>query len=521
MRAAGAVPSKASAALVTALVLLGALGLAALFGFAASLGQMLIVAVLLAPLGLLALLALRIEWVVWLLFASATLLGGTLSYFAKIGQAQWLPIGVGTALYVLLLLRVATARRGEVAAPLSVPVLLGAALACVAVLSTAWSAAEAGQWIYGFRYYFTMGSLFLTLALLPLPDPFLRRLWIAFGAVVLVQLPVAIYQYIVVAGRRVQVGTDGVAWDAIVGTMGGNQEGGGHSAAMGFFVLSGFVLAFAMWKRGLLGTSRMLAFAAVVLAVIFLAEVKFMVILLPIAVALVLRVQLLARIKPLLMGLAVVAVLAVAMPVLYSKLHYERSGKPAVSVAEFYQKIVDSTDPEKVNEGTGQMGRVTQIVFWWNEQDLAARPKEFLIGHGVAATNVARINVGTVAKQYFPLPVGNTSGVLMLWEIGVVGVLLSIGALCWLAWQSLRLSARSELPAFHRAALDAGAAILLMLVPALFYKHFALKSPAVQFLLFMAAGQVCYWQARLALAARTGRASVPWFRLRPGALAPR
>jgi hypothetical protein len=366
-----------------------------------------------------------------------------------------------------------------------------------------------------------MGSLFFVLALLPLPAEMLRRLWLAFLAVVLLQLPVALYQYVAVAGRRIQNDVAGVAWDAVVGTMGGSQEGGGHSAAMGFFVLSGFVLTFALWKRQLLRIWQIVGFTAAVLGVIFLAEVKFMVILLPIAVALVLRLELLARIKQLLMGALVVAILAMAMPLLYSKLHYERSGRPAVGVAEFYQKLIENTDPEKFNEGTGQMGRVAQIAFWWTKHSLLEQPKEFLIGHGIAATNVARIGMGTVARRYFPLPVSNTAGVIMLWEVGVVGLGLCVAALLVLALQALRLSARAELPLFHRCALEAGAAILLMLIPALFYKHFPLKSPATQFILFLAAGQVCFWQARLAQAMKKVRKPHPRHRLRPAAVVAR
>lgn len=513
--------SKNAAALVAALLAVLSIAIAALFGFAASLGQLVVVAVMAAPIGLMALMALRVEWVVWLLLAASTVVGGGLAYFAGIGSAQWLPIGVGAALYLLLLLRLIGMHRGEAAAPLTAPALIGLAFVSLAALSTLWEGADLGQWLYGLRYYFAMGSVFFVLSLLPLPPDMLRQLWLALLGVVLLQMPVALYQYVFVAGQRVQTDAYGVAWDAVVGTMGGSQEGGGHSAAMGFFVLSGFVVVLSLWKRQLIRTWQLVAFTSVVLSVIFLAEVKFMVVLMPIAVALVLRVQLLARIKQLMMGATVVAILAVAMPVLYSKLHYERSGLPPVGIAEFYQKIIDNTDAEKVNEGTGQMGRVTQIVFWWKEHSLLEQPKEFLIGHGIAATNVSRISVGTVAKAYFPLPVSNTAGVIMLWEVGIVGLGLCIAALGVLALQSLRLSGREDIPPFHRCALEAGAAILLMLVPALFYKHFPLKSPATQFVLFLAAGQACYWQARIAGLAPKLRGSRDWHRLRPGAFAHR
>jgi hypothetical protein len=409
-----------------------------------------------------------------------------------------LPIGVGIVLYLAVLLQLLAQRSRTASADLPLPALIGAAFLVLAVLTTVWASGDAFQWLYGLRQYVAMGSLFFALALLPLPQDLLRRLWVAVGVVVLIQLPAVLYQYVFVAGRRVTQSLNAPAWDAIVGTMGGSQDGGGQSAAMGFFVVAGFALVFAKWKYGLVRTWAMAAFTAVVLAIIFLAEVKFMVVLLPVAVALIVRTQLLRHAKAVAAGIGVVVVLAAAMPVLYSKLHYERSGRAPVGVAEFYQKMLDNSDADHVNENIGTMGRVTQLVFWWNQHDLLEQPKEVLIGHGIASTNVAKLGAGAVARQYFPLEVSNTAGVIMLWEVGIVGLGLSMAVVAWLAVRSFRLSASTDVPISHRALLEAGGAVLLMLLPSLFYKHFPLKSPAVQFVIFLAAGQVCYWHAQLA-----------------------
>jgi len=88
--------------------------------------------------------------------------------------------------------------------------------------------------------------------------------------------------------------------------------------------------------------------------------------------------------------------------------------------------------------------------------------------------------------------------VLLLWDVGVTGFLIAVAAIAFASLHSLRLSGRKEIPEFHRAALEAGAVILAMLLTALFYKHFALRSAAVQFVLYLAVGQACYWSARLA-----------------------
>lgn len=488
---------KGRSVFVPASMLLLAGVLAVLIGILLSVQAFIPLAALSVPLVLLIVLAAAVETVIWGLFVAALLLGGILSYFAGVAQAQWLPIGVGALLYLAVLTRIIGMRTGTVPRwPLLL--LLGAMFVAAAVVSSAMAGVDVWHWIYGLRYLFPMGSILFALAFMPLQPELLRRLWIFIFAVALLQLPVAVYQYVVVAGRRIDTGAGGLAYDAVVGTMGGSQEGGGHSAAMGFFVVAAFVLAFSMWKRGLLSPWRTLLITAVALSVIFVAEVKAMVLIMPLAVLLLLRAQVLRHIKQVMAGVLVVMLLILAMPTLYSKLHYERAGRPPMGTVEFYERIIANTTPDQLNEKTQQLGRVAQLAFWWNQHDLLREPKEFLIGHGIGTTNTARIYSGDLVKRYFPLSVTNTAGGILLWEVGVVGFVLAASGVLWAALRSFGLSRNENVPPFHRAALEAGAVILVVLLPALFYKHFALKSPGFQAVLFLTAGQVCYWMAQLA-----------------------
>lgn len=459
-----------------------------------------------AGLGLVgAVLALNKEALLWMLLIASLVIGGAISYFANVGQAQWLPIGIAAGMFVYVMLHLVASTGRGTRRTLPAGLALGLTFVLVVLVSTAWEAVSFPHWLYGLRFYAAMGVVLIALAFLPWNEDTLRRAWIAMVFIALLQFPVALFQYVSVAGQRVELGADGVAWDAIVGTMGGKQEGGGQSAALGFFCVSMFVLVFTLWKRGLLSMWRALGFAGVTLAVIFIAEVKAMVIIMPLAVLMVLRADLVRHIKQVLAGAMLVALLVLAMPSLYNKLHYERAGLPSVTFSEFYGRIVEHSDVAHFNKGTQQLGRVAQIVHWWDRHDLATDPKQFLLGHGMGTTNMARVYVGDVARRYFPVSVTNTAGVMLLWETGIVGLALAITAALATAVQSLRLSQRTEVPPFHRAALEAGAVILVVLIPALFYKHFALKSPGAQFVIFLAAGQAYYWHARLAQGLRPRR----------------
>lgn len=486
-------PSWAALAIITAAGLLGLL-----LALMVSVQAMLPLAAL-AGLGLVAaVVALNKETMLWILLLSALILGGSISYFAGIGQVQWVPIGIAAGLLVVVLLHlVAQSGRGP-ATPIPAGLVLASTFALAIVVSTAWEAVSLPHWIYGLRYFAGMSVIMFALALLPWRDDTLRKIWIALTIIALLQFPVALYQYMVVAGQRVELGADGVPWDAVVGTMGGKQDGGGQSAALGFFSVAMFVLVFTLWKRGLLSVWRALGFGGVVLGVIFLAEVKAMVIIMPLAVMLVLRADLARHIKQVLAGGVLIALLALAMPWFYNKLHYERSGQPTVSLEEFYGRIIEHSDTSHFNRGTQQLGRVAQVVHWWDRHDLSSDPKRFLLGHGMGTTNAARVYAGDLVRQYYPLSVTNTAGGILLWETGVVGMALVLAAVLSTALLSLRLSKQQDLPPFHRAALEAGAVILLILIPALFYKHFALKSHGAQFVIFFAAGQAFYWRAELA-----------------------
>lgn len=477
-----------------------ALVVAVLFGLASATGSLLLVAAVGAPLALAATLALRIEHVVILLLLAASVIGGALAYFGRVGQAQWLPAGIGLVLYLHLLLQ-RIRSPGQWRSPPALMVLT-ALFAILAVGSTLWSGSDLVAWLYGLRHYFALASLMFVLALLPLEPCLIDRLWKLALLVVLVQPAVAAYQYFFVGSARLQQGLGGEAWDAVVGTMGGSQEGGGHSAALGFFVVAGFVVALTLWKRGSMRAWQVAVLGLTALSTIFLAEVKFMALLMPLAVLLALRGQFLRRISLMVAGLLVIVAVVAGMPVLYSKLHYERSGRPPVSAAEFYGQFLNSVEPNLINRQTGEMGRGTQIVFWADQHDIAREPKELLIGHGMASTNLSRIGVGDVARRYLPTTVGTNTGVLLLWEVGLIGLTVAILALLVGSRQSFVFARQDSIPVRHRAYLEAGAILLLLSVPMLFYKHLALKSAAVQFLLFLSAGQVLFWQARMLRAGR-------------------
>jgi hypothetical protein len=478
-------------------------------GLVAALGSNLLIVATFAPLGFLCLLLLRPEHVVLALFAFSAVIAGTVGYFARVGQAQWLPTAFAIALYFVVALHVLK-RSGRMPRLHLSPILIaGLVYLLVAAFSTALATESAIQWLYGFRFHFAMVAVLLAVALTTMETTLIRRLWAAVLVVAVVQLPVVLYQYVFVAGRRVREGVAGAAWDSIVGTFGGNPDGGGQSPALGFFVTAALVFALVAWRRQVLPGWKALIVVGVGVAAILLAEIKFFLLLVPLGVVLAFRSQLLARPRALVAGTLCILVIVLGLPHTYGKLHYERSGRSPPTIAEFYaaEWELRATLDSGWRRSSGQMQHLTQVAYWWRQHDLSQDPRTFLVGHGLGALNVSRLHVGTVARQYAPFSVSNTGSAYLLWEIGLLGALAYVLLLAAAAAAAWRLAARPSLPAVDRAILDGAGVVLVLAIATIPYKDVMFKSPAISFLVYFAIGTVIYWQLRVR-AASQGRASV-------------
>lgn len=484
----------AAAAALTAAVLLSMVS-----GLVAASGSSLLIVATFAPLGFLCLLLLRPEHVVLALFAFSAVIAGTVGYFARVGQAQWLPTAFAIALYFVVALHVLKQAGRVPRMQLSPIVLAGLAYFLVAAFSTALATESAIQWLYGFRFHFAMVAVLLAVALTTMETTLIRRLWGAVLVVTAVQLPVVLYQYVFVAGRRVREGVPGAAWDSIVGTFGGNPDGGGQSPALGFFVTAALVFALVGWRRQVLSGWKVLVVVGVGVGVILLAEIKFFLLLVPLGVVLAFRGQLLARPSALIAGTLCILVIVVGLPLTYGKLHYERSGRSPPTIVEFYMAEWEqrATLDSGWQRGSGQMQHLTQVAYWWRQHDLLQDPRTFLVGHGLGALNVSRLHVGTVARQYAPLSVSNTGSAYLLWEIGVLGASAYVLLLAAAAAAAWRLAARPSLPAVDRAILDGVGVVLVLAIATIPYKDVMFNSPAISFLVYFAIGVVVYWQTRV------------------------
>lgn len=473
---------------------MAALAVGVLGGMLLGVGQKMLVAPIVGAAAGVILLMMPLSWMLTLLLAATFIVVGVLTFFAKVGFITWLPYSLAGFLYLYFLARTIELHNVGQAALHSMFLWLGTFLIMV-VLSSLYADIPPMQWVAIGKSYFAFWSVLLIMAFLPVKEKTIEQLWKVFILVALVQLPVALYQYVVVGGTRVEAGT-GDAWDVVVGTFGGTEEGGGQSAAMGFFQVVMVVFALALWRRALISKMLLFLVLAVAAATIYLAEVKAMLVLMPLAFLVIYRRDLLRRPRELVVGITLIVGFMSVMPLAYNALHYERQGRRAMTASEFVDSLVSQTDRYVINRASGQMGRITQLDFW-AEQNARDISFEFLFGHGIGSTKISRLYIGDVARRYYPLPLGNTSASIMLWEVGLLGLAFFVGLLLAGARLAARLARDMRISAFQRAILETSGIGLLLVVVTLPYKHYAIQLSSVQLLIVLMLGQAAYWYSRV------------------------
>jgi len=445
--------------------------------------------------------ALPLHWLILLDLVLATVVAGSAEYFLGLSQAHWIPYVLG----LILALRALVERGAQVGTTLehgSQPTRLAfkiPAVAYVAILlgSTAINLAPGLQVITGIKnFLFMWGVLFAMIVVREW-----QRVAVWFWRVVLVvaclQLPVTLYQRVFVASKA----NNHVPWDSVVGTFGGIPLLGGHSASMTLFICAGLAWVLIGWRDGQLARSRVLLYLALAMPTVLLAEVKAVVIWLLVGTLLVFARF--ARTRPLtfVAGVLLNAVLVSGVVLAYVTFNY---GGGSTSFDEMYEKQISYIyDAKRFNPKSRELGRVSSIVFWAQEQSLS-EPVSLLVGNGMGASRgLATLGTGEVAKRYnFFIDTSALS--VLLWDAGVLGAGAFVTMLLFGGWQALRLARDPRLPPTTRRLAEASGVALLLILSGVPYTRDAVDDTSIQFLLYFCLACVARIAAQSSARARGG-----------------
>lgn len=326
----------------------------------------------------------------------------------------------------------------------------------ISVLASVAQAHSFAEFIAGFKRYFQAYGLLFAMALLAFSERDFRHWRLLLACIALVQLPFAVYERFVLVPLRAQRGAE--ATDVVAGTFGANLEGGSPNSLMVLFLLIAVAFAYMRWREGQMSGRKALLFSLPCLAPIFLGETKIVLVLIPLMLLALHRRELVRRPGLFLFVLAAGAGLVAVLAYVYTALLWERPMEDVIRETLAYNF-------QYKGHGSNFLNRSTVLTFWWEQQSLAD-PIGFLFGHGIgsAYTGALSISVGHIAARYAGYGIDLTAASLLLWELGLVGLILhlSIFGFAWLAAGRLVANARNAAIRADATAIQAAIAAFVL-----------------------------------------------------------
>lgn len=455
-----------------ALVVGGCL-LAVLMGMAAYTASPILIAVIGGGLMGLALLGMP-RASLWIVLVGTLLVGGLIVQFVPaLTKANWVFSMLGFLLFASALIA-PMLRRERLDVPLPWWSQLALLFPLYAIGVSIINAPNIFEFLAGFKRYFQYWGLFAALALIIFRPTFYRAVLRFVFGLALVQVFVALYQRLFVVPSREGMGGGVVAIDAVSGTFESSQQGGGASSVLVFFVLIAFALVLRLWLDGHLSRGRMAVAAALLLAPLALGETKVVVVFLPI----VLFCALILDFKKHPLRTVAIMVLGLLLTAALAALYLTLSTKAGESARVAWDNIVNYNFGKVGYHSASNLNRTTVLSFWWSQQH-AGDPVGMLLGHGVGSSHFGEgaLVAGKVAIKYGGLQIGFTTVSAMLWDLGLVGVLLFLAFNAGAIWMAFRL-ARTLAPGLLRSLAVAVLAGLLMNLVLMLMSNSAISLPS-------------------------------------------
>lgn len=450
----------------------------------------------------------------WLLVATlviSAIFAGSLEYFLKFSQANWIPF----VLAVFLAVRATVETRFGTGAVKLGPRSINPGLAMFAypaivyltvlVASGVANQIPGAQAFAAIKNYLMMWGVLVAFLTLQSHERTFKSLWRAVVIIGALQLPVVLFQRFFIASRLGNT-TSSLSFDAINGTFGGGLTGG-RSGTLAMFICIAVGYLLILWRDKQLGGGKLLGALLLLLPTLFIVEVKAVVFWLPAVAFLVFIGQIRRRPFMFFAGLAASAVLVLAVITAYRFSYYSPTGDRSVE-SFFTHDLAYMWDPNRFNPNTRELGRISVLVHWWRESQLGSAVF-WLFGYGPGASRgVSSVAIGAVAAKY-PFYIDINAVATLLWDLGTVGFLSFCSMLGLAAVEARRLKRTAMLPEWLRHQLEATMVGLLLIVSSLIYVREAIDGTTIQFMTFFFLGTVVYARNVAAQPSRATTAESP------------
>lgn len=345
--------------------------------------------------------------------------------------------------------------------------------------------APATELIAGIKRYFLPYGLMLTLALVAYPAEAFRRWQLMLLAIAALQLPFALYEFLVLVPLRGGLNAGSAVTDVVAGTFGANMRGGSPNSVMALFLLISLAFLLARWKSGLIPLRWIWLSLPFVLIPIGLAEVKISFFMLPLVFVVVFKEEIVRR--PALFVGSMIAGAIILLAMGYALLEW-------VMRVSLEHAINDTLSYNVRNVGYGGMllNRTTVLTFWWQQQG-SHDPVGFMLGHGLGSSHLDEnaLIAGHVAMKWPKYGIGLTTASQLLWDLGVVGFVLFVLILAsaWRTAALLRSRNANTQTAADCLAIQASIALFTVMIV---YNDNLVVLPGLQVLVAAILGYLAY-----------------------------
>ncbi|XXD11100.1 capsular biosynthesis protein [Klebsiella sp. R445] len=422
---------------------------------------------------------------------------GTVQYFTGIAAVLWLPFFMVLIMVILLMMQshpqpLTLSTREKVVLALYLTFIF---------LSLASTVLQSGivTTIVGFKNELALSLVMFCMLLGMFRESQLHRLTQLFYWLFYVQFPIAIYQVLFVVPKRVAIRGEDEKWDSVVGTFGGDPMGGGNTAAMGMFCLLIMLLKVSEFKHGICSFKSMVIHIVLAFVLCVIGEVKFVILLSPFLLALlwimpgyVSGVSKVSLRSLLIIAVGMVVLIFAAITILAANYSSAFGGDPTKSALSVFIDSLGYIFDTNYIMDTGELGRFTTLFFWMQHNELFG-PGGMLFGYGLNATNSGSTVSPGYIGAWFHLILDSTALSMLLWEVGIIGVVLFIAMISsiLISMRPKETFSRSELKREDIQLLSSAPAFYVFVIGCLLslpYSQILMIIPMLQFLLWLALG---------------------------------
>ncbi|MBK8401171.1 MAG: hypothetical protein IPL29_09000 [Propionivibrio sp.] len=343
----------------------------------------------------------------------------------------------------------------------------------------------------GTKRTYQLWGLMLALAIMPIDATSVRRInsWIRLVFVVaLLQFPAALLERLILVPKRVGMGGGVVPIDIVSGTFEASLEGGGSSSIMVIFLIIVLAYVFTAWKDKAIGTGSMCAVVLLLGAPLFLGETKIALVLLPMMFVMVFAAEIRRHPLRTISAMMIAGLLTALLAWVYLSL----LSASAISPEQQLQKAIDYNFGNVGYYDRYSLNRTTATSFWFGQHGLH-NPIETVFGHGIGSSysGAGSLVPGHLNKSYPFMAINLTALSTLLWDTGLLGTTLFVGAFI-AAWRASARLMKNAVAGVERARLVAVRVSLACNAFAILYSNSLLAGMSHETILAMTFGYLAW-----------------------------